>query len=507
MGKFKYSLALIIIISSCTFFKEEDVPDRLSVSASELSYSKTGESHQVKVSSGTKWDVTSSPEWVSLQSISSGHSPYEWTVIFSASANDDYNREGKIMIRAGSDTAEISVTQDGKKGKYVAVESVSLSPTELTLTEGENASLSYTFSPSNVSVKDVTWETSNSSIATVSQYGRVVANAKGTALITITTTDGNKTASCVVTVKEKVIPVSSVSLSKTSLLMVKDETEALTATVLPINATDQSVIWFSNNSSVATVSSSGIVTAKKAGLASITAQAGGIMVSCSVSVQEIPEGAVNLGTIAYKDDGTAYYVFWAEKNLGATKPEGFGDYYAWGETEEKTSYWYDTYKYSTAVGDKVELYTKYCPKDKRGYWAGFWAGTDEPDGKTELEAIDDVAHVKLGGKWRIPTKSEWNALYQQCMWTFITKNGVNGYEVKSRKKGDTNSIFLPLAGLREEHDLHFANERGSYWSSSLYLDFPYVALNFAFDINTIHCWNYPSMGNRYLGLPVRPIAE
>ena len=213
MGKFIHYLALIIIISSCTSFQEEDVPDRLSVSVTELSYSKAGESHQVKVSSGTKWDVTSSPEWVSLQSISSDHSPYEWTVNFSSSANDDYNREGTITIKAGSDSAEISVTQEGRKGKYIAVESVSLSPTELTLTEGENASLKYTISPANASIKDVTWESSNTSVATVSSSGVVTAKTVGSATITVSTNDGGKQATCTVTVSVPIPEVIDLGLS------------------------------------------------------------------------------------------------------------------------------------------------------------------------------------------------------------------------------------------------------------------------------------------------------
>ena len=560
MGRFNYCLALIMIVSSCTSFKEEDVPDKLSVSVTELSYSQSGERHQVSISSGKRWNVTSSPEWIRPQSISSGHSPYEWTVIFSAPANDEYNREGKIMINAGSDTAEISVTQDGKKGKYVAVESVSLSPTELTLTEGENASLSYTFSPSNVSIKDVTWETSNSSIATVSQYGRVVANAEGTALITVTTKDGNKTATCTVMVKAKVIPVAGVSLDKTSISMTEGDTQTITATVIPSNATDKSVTWSSSNTSVATVSSSGVVTAKAAGSATITVTTtdGGKKATCSVTVNAqtvavtgvslnkttmslviggteqltatvSPSNATNknvswsssntsvatvdsngnvsaikVGTAIIKvttedcgktatcsvtvnpiavtgvtlnqtsltmtvgdsqtlaatvtpsnatdksvtwssnntsvatvksaptpnaiDLGLPSGLKWASFNLGASKPEGYGGYYAWGETETKTRYFLSSYKWYSGSN---YTFTKYVTDTTYG----------TIDNNTILDAEDDAAHVELGGKWRLPTSAEWRELLAYCSWTWTSFNGVYGQLGTSKINGA--SIFLP----------------------------------------------------------------
>lgn len=272
------------------------------VDTNELSFSATSTTRAVKVSSGKKWDVTSMPEWINLQSISPGHSPYEWTANFSASANDEYNREGIITIKAGSDAAQISVAQEGNKGKYYSVESVSLIPTELTLTEGENTTLSCTISPSNASVKNVTWTTSASSVATVSNNGRVDAVAEGTALITVTTSDGNKTASCAVTVKAKVISVTSVSLDCGSLSMDVGTTHTLVATVSPSNATDKSVSWTSSNTTVATVSSSGMVTARAAGSATITVTTndGGKMTTCSVSVLDPVElGAVSIKSISF----------------------------------------------------------------------------------------------------------------------------------------------------------------------------------------------------------------
>ena len=273
---------------SCTDFQEEEVPVSFGVDAKEVSFSATSSTCLVTVSSGTKWDVTHMPSWISLGTISrSRQSPYEWTVNFSATANEEYNREGTIVIKAGSETAEISVTQEGKKGKYIAVESVSLTPTELTLTEGDNTTLSYSVSPSNASVKDVTWTTSASSVATVSNNGRVDAVAEGTALITVKTSDGNKTASCAVTVKAKVISVTGVSLDKTSLTLTEGDVQELIATVTPSDATNKSVTWTSSNSSVASVSSAGVVAAKTAGSTTITVKTsdGSKTATCAVTVK------------------------------------------------------------------------------------------------------------------------------------------------------------------------------------------------------------------------------
>ena len=276
------------LFSACTDFREEDIPVSFGVDVDEIDFAVAPSTRSVTVSSGTKWDVSSMPSWVSLGAISrSGRSPYEWIANFSAVENDEYNREGKIMIKAGSDAAEISVTQEGRKGKYIAVESVSLSPTALTLTEGENASLTYSISPANASIKDVSWKSSAPSIATVSSSGRVDAVAEGTAKITVTTSDGNKTATSTVTVKAKVIPVTGVSLDRTSLSLTEGETYSLVATVTPSNATNKSVTWSSNNTPVATVSSSGVVTAKAAGSATITVKTadGTKTATCAVTVK------------------------------------------------------------------------------------------------------------------------------------------------------------------------------------------------------------------------------
>ena len=172
--------------------------------------------------------------------------------------------------------------------QVVAVSSVSLDKTSLSLTEGESATLAATVKPDNATNKTVTWSSSNASVASVDASGKVTAVAEGTA--TITAKAGDKTATCTVTVKKKVVAVSSVSLDKTSLELTVGETATLVATVIPDRATEKTVSWSSSSSSVATVDASGKVTAVAKGTATITAKAGGKTAICTVTVKK--EGIV-----------------------------------------------------------------------------------------------------------------------------------------------------------------------------------------------------------------------
>jgi uncharacterized protein YjdB len=286
---------LALAFSSCTDFQEEDAPVGLSVNRKELSFSQNGESQSVTVSSGTKWDVTSMPSWISLSSISrSGVSPYEWSVDFYSASNEEYNRDGKIVFKSQNGSVEVSVSQEGKNGGFVAVESVTLSKTELTLTVGESVVLTYGIIPSEASIKDVSWESGSTAIATVTQSGQIDAISEGNAIITVKTKDGGKTASCSVTVKP--VAVSSVTLDKESLSLKIGETYSLIATVLPESAANKKVSWSSSNKSVATVDETGKVIAAGVGSAKITVttEDGGKTASCSVSVSSISVTGVSL---------------------------------------------------------------------------------------------------------------------------------------------------------------------------------------------------------------------
>ena len=187
-------------------------------------------------------------------------------------------------------------------------------------------------------------------------------------------------------------------------------------------------------------------------------------------------------------------VKWASCNVGATKPEEYGGYYAWGETEEKSDYDWDTYKYCNGTENSI---TKYCTDSSYGI----------VDWKTTLEPKDDVATVKWGGSWRMPTKAEQDELRNNCTWEYTTLNGVNGYHVTGP---NGNSIFLPAAGVRQYSILSNLCDSGCYWSSSLSLFFWQEVVesddNFASDIYFYPGYYNSSSSFRCFGLSVRPVC-
>lgn len=184
-------------------------------------------------------------------------------------------------------------------------------------------------------------------------------------------------------------------------------------------------------------------------------------------------------------------VKWATCNLGAAKPEDYGDYYAWGETEPKEDYSWSTYKWCNGLYSTITKYNT----------LSFYSTVDN---KTVLEPEDDVAHVKLGGKWRMPTDAEWTELRTKCIWTWVTNykgSGINGRLVEAT---NGNSIFLPAAGFRVDTNLEGAGSAGCYWSSSLYTSIPEYAWLVSFRSGYV---NRYYDGYRYYGLSVRPVSE
>lgn len=207
-----------------------------------------------------------------------------WT---SSNSNVATVNDGKVTaIAEGS--ATITATAGGKsatcfvtvKIKTIEVSSVSLDKTEITLIEGDSQKLTATVKPDNATDKTVTWTSSNNNVATVDD-GTVRAIAEGSA--TITATAGEKSAICTVVVTKQVIDVTSVSLDKTEITMNMGESRTLAATVKPDNATDKTVTWTSSNTNVAKVEG-GKVTALSEGGAIISASAGNMTATCTVTV-------------------------------------------------------------------------------------------------------------------------------------------------------------------------------------------------------------------------------
>ena len=185
-------------------------------------------------------------------------------------------------------------------------------------------------------------------------------------------------------------------------------------------------------------------------------------------------------------------VKWATCNVGATKPEEPGDYFAWGETKPKDYYDWSNYKW--CAGDYDDL-TKYCDYSSYAYASSY------VDKIYVLQLSDDAARANWGGKWRMPLKSEFDELYASCTWESTTQNGTAGYLVTGK---NGKSIFLPKAGDKYHGSLDDLGSYGYYWSSTVC---PY-------SYNSTYPFRAYAYGNgnkiseflRCCGLPVRPVC-
>lgn len=172
-----------------------------------------------------------------------------------------------------------------KEPQPIRVSSITLNSSSLELVEGESADLVATISPKEADNQTVLWSSSNGSVASVSNNGKIDALAPGSSTITAKSDDGGFAASCYVTVVAKTIEVSSISLSLTELTLTEGDSETVTATVKPDDATDKTVIWSSSAPAVATVDG-GKITAVKEGEATIAAKAGDKTAACKVTVEK-----------------------------------------------------------------------------------------------------------------------------------------------------------------------------------------------------------------------------
>ena len=197
----------------------------------------------------------------------------------------------------------------------------------------------------------------------------------------------------------------------------------------------------------------------------------------------------------YVDLGLPSGTLWAACNVGANKPEDYGDYFAWGEINTKSVYDWNTYKYTN--GDYYKL-TKYC--DKRGY-----GNNGFTDALFELQTSDDPATANWGDGWNTPSKDQWDELLANttCVWS--TRNGVGGMSFTSKQNGQT--LFLPAAGYRGNSILSFAGGDGYYWSSSLQSDYPDRAWYYHFDWTDCEYRSRMSVDARGYGQSVRPVRQ
>ena len=208
----------------------------------------------------------------------------------------------------------------------------------------------------------------------------------------------------------------------------------------------------------------------------------------SEAVEQSFEVPANLD--GYVDLGLPSGTLWATCNVGASAPEEYGDYFAWGETEPKDYYDWSTYKWCNG---NEETLTKYCDESSFGY-NGF------VDNKTELDPEDDAACVHYPGG-RMPSLQQIQELCDSCTWKWTQLNDVKGMLVTGP---NGNTMFLPSADSKYDSPHTYFGPGGYYWSRSLYLDDCIKAYYLDFYSNGIY-WNLCQ--TRYGGFPVRAVRE
>ena len=191
---------------------------------------------------------------------------------------------------------------------------------------------------------------------------------------------------------------------------------------------------------------------------------------------------------------------WATCNVGASKPEQYGDYFAWAETKPKAEYMWSNYDYNCGNETWMDIWRYTIPD---GCMDGAWYedGEFNGDNLTQLELYDDAAWVNWGEEWQMPSKEQFKELINTdnttTEWTKL--NGVNGYLIKSRRNG--KSIFLPATGSCIVSNLVDAGNTGTYWSRSLTTNYTPRACNLIFNSD----FSSMSESDRYIGKSVRPV--
>lgn len=214
-----------------------------------------------------------------------------------------------------------------------------------------------------------------------------------------------------------------------------------------------------------------------------------VMMACGGISPELDQLSGEENGHGYMDLGLS--VMWAQVNLGASMIGEYGDYYAWGETETKDYFWYNTYKYCEG---RQNTYTKYCINPSEG----------KVDSLTTLELEDDAAHVQWGGSWRMPTKEEWIELREKCTWKYSHENNKKGWTVTGP---NGNKIFFPLAGGQTWNEISSRGSAGYYRSATLgekYSSTTYIVIMFSDDDDeSAVTWGD---GSRAFGQSIRPVC-
>lgn len=406
---------------------------------------------------------------------------------------------GKVTAVSKGETTIKALANDGS-GVYATcwvyvirkVSSIELNESAISLYPGQTKSIVATVIPSTANNTQLSWASYNPGVATVSDNGVITGIKAGSTTIIAKAKDGSGVyAICNVEVMRY---VERIDLNHSIIYLDQGDKRQLTATIIPESAGNKTLNWSSSDEWIATVDQNGLVTAVSATgdpafIYAYASDGSGMRACCTVYVM----GAVDLGLS----------VKWANFNIGASTPTSYGNYYAWGEIETKDEYTWENYKFRSSGNSSNDIkFSKYNESSAFGNYGPI-------DNKTVLDPEDDVARVVLGNGWRMPTEKEVIELKNNCSW----KEMGNGYYVSGLAKGyEKYCIFIPKSGNINGKTRENIGSDCYFWSASLF------SLMFM-GSPTFQPWcgslvrasenNYLSVGggNRYLGLPVRPVTD
>ena len=472
------------------------------LSANEISFTSSGGSEKIMVTSNQSWIV--SGEYAPWLTFSKTSGTGDATLTISAEANTSTSsRTHLITFEAGGETYTVSVIQAG------ATPTFSVTPTSIYFTStGESKTLTINSSQSWTASSNVSWASLSSSSGT--------GNATLTLTAETNTTSGNRSGTVTFTAGGKNYTInvtqegSDYFFNATPTTLYFDSSGGNDSITISTNLSSWTVttsdtwITLPENSGRGDDMLPFFVKANTSTGRSgyITFSTGGSTYQITV-VQDAAEQLMIDGH-EYVDLGLPSGTLWATCNIGASTPHATGYYYLWGETDgySGASYFggWKNYKFSSN-GDRSSL-NKYNTDSSYGI----------VDNKTVLDLNDDAAFVNWGGEWHIPTKTEWNELLTECIWTEIIKyfGSYDSYEInyKITSKKNGKSIILPNTGEWEEDgssgqgELIINRESGAYWSSTMQIDTPYYAWGLSFVVS-----GYPSLVSfgRCSGCCIRPV--
>ena len=377
--------------------------------------------------------------------------------------------------------------------REIPVTSIVMNQEKADLFVDESLQLYVSITPSDATDRTTLWGTSTPSVASVTQDGLVHALSEGVS--TITATVGKRSTNCIVTVRRKEIPVSSIALNKQRITLNRNASDTLIATVFPNDATNQSVQWLTENETIATVDQNGVVLGVGNGMTAITARIENASTSCIVtvvvpiesltlnktSIMLKPKGEYQLKVDIYPTDASDVSLSWDSDNTVVATVDNMGKVTAKKpgkaiitvrsgvlssacevyvlDNSDKLPEFIDlglSVKWATFNLGASEIWETGAPyawgetEIKNFYdWStyNYSNGSDHSltkyctnsyyghnkfqDGKTTLENEDDAVFHAFGDSYRMPSDSEWGELLSSCNWEFIRLNGVPGYKITS----------------------------------------------------------------------------